>query len=98
MAVFGERRDSTTEYPWFCWVVIYDMMRDQRFRNNGTLARFLCPASTYGAGSIQQHPFAGMDDAIEGQHEKRLRERARFLKNGKLCGLHSVSLELRNWA
>ena len=51
MAVFGERRDSTTEYPWFCWVVIYDMMRDQRFRNNGTLARFLCPASTYGAGT-----------------------------------------------
>ena len=46
--------------------------------------------------SIQHDPFAGMDDAIEGRHEERLRERARFLKNGKLCGLHSVSLELRN--
>jgi len=33
-----------------------------------------------------------------GKHEKRLRERARFLKNGKLCGLHSAPLELTNGA
>ena len=48
--------------------------------------------------SFQQHPFAGMDDAIEDRHEERQRERARFLKNGKLCGLHSAPLELTNWA
>ena len=48
--------------------------------------------------SFQQHPFAGMDDAIEDRHEERQRERARFLKNGELCGLHSAPLELTNWA
>jgi hypothetical protein len=39
-----------------------------------------------------------MDDAIEDRHEERQRERARFLKNGELCGLHSAPLELTNWA